>query len=274
MSQRFCISCGNEFIGNYCSHCGEKFLSEKDKSVKKWLGSVFSDLAMIDGKLLLTLKELFFTPSRYADNYSRGIRVRYIKRLNLFLLANLVYFLISSFDRFKTSLNIQMSGLPYSSVATKVVQNKLEDKDLNLDSYRAAYDQKTNEISKVILIIMAPLLGIVLYLLFGSRGLYLSDAFNIALQFWAFFIGFFMLFLQFVGKLIGYFGGTYFFNSDGILSVIILIISGMYFWFLMRSWKSKYEVLYTGRLLVAIGSFYPMLILDRAILFILTVSLT
>lgn len=129
------------------------------------------------------VKCLLFNPSEYASDYAQGKRKIYIKPLNLFLIINLVYFVFSSYNTFKTNLDIQMNGLPYSGLVTDLIENKIEATALNLDEYREVYDQKTNEISKLIIIVLAPMFGVMLYLLFRRQQMYLSDGFNLGLQF-------------------------------------------------------------------------------------------
>ena len=123
-TNRQCQSCGTELHGKFCHVCGEKALGPEDKSARKWLSTVFADLSMVDGKLFRTLKGLLFSPGRLAKDYAVGRRVKYLKPLNLFLMANLVYFLIPTFDTFTTRLYTQMRGLPYSPLVERTMEGK------------------------------------------------------------------------------------------------------------------------------------------------------
>ena len=273
MSLGRCKSCGAELSGKYCSVCGEKLLTKEDKLVKSWLRDVFSDLTNIDGKVLLTIKELFFFPARYALNFSQGIRVKYIKPLNLFLIANILYFLLSGASTFKTSLQIQMSGLPYSTWIADLVEKKLDKEDKNIEEYAAQYNEKSNEISKLIIIMLVPVLGSVLFLCFKRNGLLLSEGFNLAYQFWAFFTFFFLLFIPALAWFLYNYTNILIFGAgenDIAYSIIILILSGIYIGFMMPAWKPQKWFIYVLRIILVIASFFPMIVVYRLLLFGLT----
>ena len=213
-AERYCQTCGTHLKGKYCHNCGEKYLEPEDKSVKKWIGHLFSDIWMLDGKLLRTLKGLLLFPGRLAQDYTKGKRVPYLKPLNLFLLINLVYFLSPTLDTFTTQLYTQMHGLPHSPMVERTVEGYLADEGITFEELAPVYDKKTNEVSKLIIIVLAPLLGLVVYGLFFKQGIYLSDGFNLALQFWAFFLLIFMIILPNLSRLLDKLFDAAFFTSD------------------------------------------------------------
>ena len=47
-----CKSCGNQLVGKYCHQCGEKLLTESDRSIRVWISDLISNLSMLDGKVL------------------------------------------------------------------------------------------------------------------------------------------------------------------------------------------------------------------------------
>lgn len=220
------------------------------------------------------VKCLLFNPSEYASDYAQGKRKIYIKPLNLFLIINLVYFVFSSYNTFKTNLDIQMNGLPYSGLVTDLIENKIEATALNLDEYREVYDQKTNEISKLIIIVLAPMFGVMLYLLFRRQQMFLSDGFNLGLQFWSFFILTFLLLMPLIMILIVPFVRGINLNTEGTTSGLILAGSMLYCYFMLKPWKGKQKLYYAFKILVIGVGFYPLVTLYRGILFILTFRLT
>lgn len=273
MEKENCLSCGAELNGPYCSACGEKVLTKEDKSLKKWLGSLFEDMTMIDGKLLLTLKELFFFPARYAKNYAVGIRKKYIKPLNFFFIANLLYFLFSRANTFKTSLAIQLNGLPYSEWAESVVENKIESEGVNLTEFEEVYNDKTYEISKVILIVLVPFLGFFIYLCFYSKGLMIADSFNIALQYWSFTIFLFLLIIPAVTTSLAKLLASNWNVTDGVFTLVILVVSGLYLGGALLPWRSTNWIFYSMRILAMVLFFAPLVMLYRFILFLMTLLL-
>ena len=87
MKQLNCKTCGTELSDKFCSNCGEKVLDVTDKSLKNWFHELFANLAMLDGKVFFTLRQLFLKPGTFAENFTSGIRVPYLRPLNLFFLV-------------------------------------------------------------------------------------------------------------------------------------------------------------------------------------------
>lgn len=268
-----CKTCGTALHGEFCHVCGEKQLKPEDKSAKKWMGDLLSNIWMLDGKLLNSLKCLLLKPGKLASDYTEGIRKPYVKPLNLFLMVNLIYFLTSGFDTFKTELNAQINGMPYSDIIAGVVENKYgtaEDNSRAYQEYEARYNTKTDEVSKLIIIVLAPLLGLLLYVLFRKRGLFLSDGFNLALQFWAYFTLTVLLILPLiVAVLIRLFGPEALSISGSPefwLTPLILSLSGVYIYF-QFSWLEKSKWLLLGKVAMVAVAFLPLLFVYRFILF-------
>jgi hypothetical protein len=267
-----CKTCGSVLQGAYCHVCGEKRLSQEDKSARRWLGEVFSNLWMLDGKLLVSLKRLLVQPGRFAMDYIQGVRKPYVKPLNLFLIFNLIYFMTPGFNTFKTNLRTQMVGLPYSPLVENVITKQYEPDSMEFEAYRVAYNAKTNEVSKLIIILLAPLLGTLLYALFRSRGIFLSDGFNLALQFWASFICVFLVILPLVTRSAYYLLGSERLagvNMDIPLTVIMIILSGGYL-YAQFSWAERKKTLLSAKVLLVLISFLPLIFIYRFILFWIT----
>ena len=108
-----CKNCGTLLKGDYCHNCGEKVLTHRDKAMRNWLSEVFSNFIQLDGKFINSIKGLLFRPSEMAKNYAEGKRKPYLNAVNFFLIANLVYFLLPSFDIFKTNLYVQLNYQVY-----------------------------------------------------------------------------------------------------------------------------------------------------------------
>ncbi|GAB5525313.1 MAG: hypothetical protein Roseis2KO_31850 [Roseivirga sp.] len=271
-----CKTCGSQLQGSYCHQCGEKVLRPEDKSAKKWLADLLSNIWMLDGKLFNSLKHLLLKPGKFASDYTEGIRKPYVKPLNLFLMVNLIYFLTSGFDTFKTELNAQINGMPYSPLISDMVESRYGDSQQKTEAYLAyevRYNKKTGEVSKLIVITLAPLLGLLLYTLFSSRGIYLSDGFNLALQFWAYFVFSVLLVLPLIVALfIRLFGPeALLINGDFEfwLTPLILVLSGFYMYFQLFWLEQKKRVL-LGKVAILVVAFLPLLFVYRFILFWLT----
>jgi hypothetical protein len=89
-----CSNCGSGPVVNYCAECGQRRLSEHDLTTPGFLRETFHELTSFDGRLWQTLRVLLTRPGMLAREYFDGRGGRYMKPLNLFVLLNLVFFLI------------------------------------------------------------------------------------------------------------------------------------------------------------------------------------
>nr|WP_287494857.1 hypothetical protein [Candidatus Brachybacter algidus] len=64
-AQNKCVNCSARLYGTYCHSCGEKVLSEKDRSVTHFFEEAFHFLTHFEGKFLTTLKAILFLPVNY-----------------------------------------------------------------------------------------------------------------------------------------------------------------------------------------------------------------
>jgi len=81
-----CRNCSEEYLGNYCPNCGQKFVGH-GLDIREII-SDFLDSFNFDKGFLLTLKLLFLSPSILVNNYINGTRKKYfnpIKFLVLFI---------------------------------------------------------------------------------------------------------------------------------------------------------------------------------------------
>ena len=272
MTNKTCKSCGTLLQGDYCHICGEKRITAKDKSIVYWFQEAFSNILLLDGKVINSLRTLLTKPGKMAFDYFEGRRRPYLRMINLFLIANLLYFILPSFDVFKSNLYVQMERQLYSDLTTQMVNNHLDKEGLEIEVFRSLYDAKTSEISKVILIVLAPLFGCLIFFLFHKR-IFLTDGFNLALQLWSAFIIYCVIPFSLMALLITKsFPDTRvydFATSDAVLSSIMLVFFTVYLWFLF-SWLN--ERLWVGllKIIVLILCLPPVFILYRFILFLIT----
>ena len=127
-----CQSCGYNFYGKYCSNCGEKQFSREDLSLKKSFKNFIFSISNIDSNLFKSLVLLLKKPGFLTKEYLNGKRTLYLKPLQLFLLINLLYFLIQPFtiaQGFNNTLNSQIHRQIYSSLTRKIIETKLQNAD-------------------------------------------------------------------------------------------------------------------------------------------------
>jgi hypothetical protein len=82
-------------LGNYCSHCGQKYTDGKI-TIKELIRDFFSDTLNLDAKIWRTLGALFI-PGKLTIAFFKGRQQRYVRPLRLFFVFALVAIAAISF---------------------------------------------------------------------------------------------------------------------------------------------------------------------------------
>src|SRR5262245_13527469 len=106
-----CASCGEAVAGRYCGTCGELQLNAGDQSVRAFLKDAASDVASLDSKLYRTVVALITTPGKLTSEFMAGRRVGYVRPLQLFLIANLIYFVVNPFTQYSGHITLLQSQM-------------------------------------------------------------------------------------------------------------------------------------------------------------------
>jgi hypothetical protein len=106
-----CVNCGAGLLGRFCHACGEKQLGPRDRSLLHYFGGLIEAVLNLEGKLLKTVLTLVRRPGQLTADYWQGRRVPYMKPLPLFLLANVLYFLLASWTG--------LTAVPFSFIVRK-----------------------------------------------------------------------------------------------------------------------------------------------------------
>lgn len=120
-----CASCGAPLAGAFCSACGERSAGERTRTLGEFLGDAVDALTNVNGRLIKSLRLLLLRPGFLSAEYARGARVPYMRPVQLFLVANLAFFLWSFVPIFSTPLQIHIwsQGFPHRAVAEAWVRD-------------------------------------------------------------------------------------------------------------------------------------------------------
>ncbi|RYE01953.1 MAG: DUF3667 domain-containing protein [Sphingobacteriales bacterium] len=89
-----CPSCGVPFAGKYCAACGEKQVAHHDFTLGHFVEESVEGFTHFDNKLFRSLKLLLFRPGALTRNFEEGRRLRFMKPMQLFIICNVLLFLI------------------------------------------------------------------------------------------------------------------------------------------------------------------------------------
>jgi hypothetical protein len=88
---RRCLNCGADAPGNFCAACGQETTTDP-KPLAATLRDAISRSIGRGGKLRRTLALLLFAPGALTVEHRSGRRVRYLRPLQVYLLASVVVF--------------------------------------------------------------------------------------------------------------------------------------------------------------------------------------
>ena|GEM_PF-1111395 len=192
-----CPTCGADFFGLFCHSCGEKRISASDLSLRNYAQTLLEDFTHLDSKLLRTIRLLLTRPSELSAAYITGRRSRYIKPLQVFLLVNLVFFLVfSGNDAFAPRLTYVYNsginlwnGLPIKTwVDTYAAKN-----GMSVEAAISIMDTEISNLTKGMLYVFVPILGLVFWGLFYRQNRLFICHLIFATHWFAFFILFVMI---------------------------------------------------------------------------------
>ncbi|MEO8563788.1 MAG: DUF3667 domain-containing protein [bacterium] len=181
-----CTNCGAGPVGRFCAACGQRQVTPQDFTARTFLHEMLSEFVSLDGRFWLTLWTLVRYPGKLAREYFDGRGARYMRPLNLFLLLNLVFFVIQPHTGL---LQWHLKGyLQTISAAPKLVdQKRLEHardaesgsgtegaekapaKLESMELFESNFESTLQTLKKSMLLLAIPLFGLVLTTVYGAK---------------------------------------------------------------------------------------------------------
>ncbi len=186
-----CASCHEPLGGRYCAGCGEKRLEPADHTFHRFLEHLLEALTHADGKLLLTLRNLLTRPGRLTADYLRGRRKPYIPPLQIFLICNLIFFLLHPFigsNTLTTDLNTQLHYTWHHALVEPLVAPRLAARTVSLEAYTEAFNAAAVTLAKSLVILVVPIFSLAVVALYGRQRRYYAAHLVFSLHFGAFWL--------------------------------------------------------------------------------------
>ena len=227
-----CKNCNNSFSGKYCNHCGEKLYSEKDKKVSHFFEEGLHFITHFEGTFFNTIKKIFSKPGQLSVDYCNGKRKTYFKPLSLFLLLVVLYLIFPVFEGLNMKVQYHMQHLAYGKYANGIVRELLSRKNITLAEFEPVFHQKSEKVSKFLLLILLPLTALFFWLLTFKKRKYFFDQMVFSAEINCMYLlwGFVLLPLLLFGSEVIYrlFTGSFFQTSDTILGIITYTVLCIY----------------------------------------------
>jgi hypothetical protein len=171
-----CKNCGNHFSGKYCNNCGEKVYEEHDKSIMHFFEEGFHFITHVEGTLLTTIKTIFTKPGKLSLDYCNGIRKKYFKPIPLYLLLVVLYLLFPALEGLNMRLEFYPTQKYYGSYAKEKILEKAAETGYTKPQLIEKFHQKSEKVSKFMLLVLIPFTAIFFYLLtFWKRKYFFDD---------------------------------------------------------------------------------------------------
>jgi hypothetical protein len=160
-----CPTCERAVATPFCPGCGERPLIARELSLRGLFDKLFQALTSIDGKMVRTFRALLTRPGELTVAYTRGQRRPYIGPVQLFLLANVVFFgaqSITHLNVFSSPLSSHLNTQDWSLLAQQMVVHRLADRAQTLAQYATVFDRAAVFNAKWLVIVMALAFALVL----------------------------------------------------------------------------------------------------------------
>lgn len=184
-----CPTCGAPVTSLYCPACGERRHSDHDLTLRHLLEQVLEGLIHFDSRLLRTARTLVAEPGRLTVAFLTGRRRPYVSPFHIFLVANLIFFLIQVLSRLEVltvPLTEELQNKIFSGTAQRMVAHHLAGTSLTVQSYGPIFEHAEAIYAKSLIILMLPLFGAAVGVLFVDRRMVTAAHLVFAVHYYAF----------------------------------------------------------------------------------------
>lgn len=164
-----CPTCAEPRQSRYCPECGERAPHPHDLSLAGFAEHVVEEFAHVDGRVFRTFRSLLTRPGELTASYVSGRRKPILGPLQVFLIANLIFFGFQSLFHasvFSSPLQSQLHNQFYKGLATRLVAARLEALDTTEEAFAPAFDHAVAVNAKSLIIVMTPPFALLAALLF------------------------------------------------------------------------------------------------------------
>ncbi|MEM7551377.1 MAG: DUF3667 domain-containing protein [Bacteroidota bacterium] len=183
-----CLNCGNVLSGTFCSNCGQKDIENLDRSILKLIGNFFINTFFLDNRFLVSFKYLLLKPGVMTHEFLEGKRKKFFPPITLFLFINLIYFFFSPLSDYSLKLYDQITLQPHSKLAKKLVDERLNNREVDFKTYSLKYNSTSDNISKSVMILNVPMIAFFVFIICLKTRKFYYDALIFSFHFFSFFL--------------------------------------------------------------------------------------
>ena len=184
-----CMSCQSDLTGPYCAHCGE-VAHAHDYSLTHFLHELLETTAHVDGRVFASFRALLTQPGQLALDFLAGRRKAQMGPVQLFLVCNVIYFLMlpfTLFATFTTTLGIHINGgYWWGRLAYEMASAHITAHHLTWQEYTREFNETAHLQGHTLLILIVPGFALGLWALYGRTRRFYAEHLVLAFYTWAF----------------------------------------------------------------------------------------
>lgn len=153
-----CPGCGRRRASAFCPACGEAPLRPRDLRIDDLAGRIFAALTSVNAKFMRSFRALLLTPGALTEFYVAGRRRRYLGPLQLFLIANALFFAVQSWTRlaiFSSPLESHLHNQDWQALARSLAAARIDARHETLAAFASVFDSAALLNAKALIILMA-----------------------------------------------------------------------------------------------------------------------
>lgn len=185
-----CVICGTPSAGRFCSNCGES-LHRHDYSMRHLLHEAFHFFTHLDSSPLRTLYTLVRRPGELTCAYFEGPRKRYLKPFQVFLVCNVIFFVLQSAEHF-VAFSAPFHGQIHQQYYSRLIYDRgirAEQKSgLPPEAFEQIFNRQTEHLSKAMVIVLVPVLSLMLFLARAGNDRWFAEHLVFSLHMMAFYL--------------------------------------------------------------------------------------
>ena len=166
-----CPSCGRSRRTKFCAQCGEERMRPGDLTFADLAGHFARTLSSVDEKLLRSSRAIMLAPGKLTASYVRGERRRFLGPLELFLIANALFFAMQSLtimNVLSSTLDSHLHVQDWRDVAQSLVARRFGNDQQAVSRFAAKFDRAAIFNAKALIFLMVLVFAPIAALLFRA----------------------------------------------------------------------------------------------------------
>ena len=166
-----CANCGHASVEAFCAGCGQATPTPGDYSLGSFLRAAIGYVTNYDGRLLTTVRKLFFRPGQLARDHFEGRRASHLDPLRIFLLSNVfAWFVVPYTNMFGFSVKAGLRLAQFAEFWSRALLARASLSHLTVEQLATRVDAVSASENSVAVLCMMPLLAMGLWVTMAGRG--------------------------------------------------------------------------------------------------------